>query len=111
MIRITDEAEAFTLLEKFKAADFDFTVPHARFFRSPQEVVFFSFCPAGITRGAKVFVFSNPPPSGELENDLLREIMNIAGDDAADTARELALEVIREHLENKSASHYFFDAH
>lgn len=111
MIRITDEAEAFTLLEKFKAADFDFTVPHAKFFRTPQEVVFFSFCPAGTARGAKVFVFANPPASGEIENELLSAVMNISGDDAADAARELALDVIREHLENKSASHYFFDAH
>lgn len=111
MIRITDEAEAFTLLEKFKAADFDFTVPHAKFFRSPQEVVFFMFCPSGVARGAQVFVLNNPPASGEIEKELLSAVMTFGGDDAADATRELGLDVIREHLENKSATHYFFDAH
>lgn len=118
MIRITDEAEAFTILEKFRAADFDFTVAHAKFFRSPlreesygQEMIFFLFCPSGAARGAQVFVLGNPPVSGELENELLSAIMNFGGDAAADTTRELALEAIRDLLENKSAGHYFFDAH
>jgi hypothetical protein len=111
LIRITDEAEAFLILEKYKAADFDFTVAQAKFFRSPKEIIFFLFCPAGVARGAQVFVLGNPPASGELENDLLTAVMNFSGDEAAEATRELALEVIREHLENKSASHYFFDAH
>lgn len=111
MIHIADEAGAFLLLEKFQAADFDFSIAHAKFFRTPEEIVFFLFCPSGVARGAKVFVLGNPPASGELESELLGAVMRIGGDDVADSTRELALEVIRDHLENKSASHYFFDAH
>jgi hypothetical protein len=111
MLHITDEAEAFTILESFNAADFDFSVQHARFLRSPQHVVFFLFCPAGKSKGARVFVFDNPPIAGEIESDLLNEILKLSGDPPADSLREHASDVIRNFVETKQAGHYFFDAH
>jgi hypothetical protein len=108
---ISDEAEAFSILETFGAADFDFGVHHARFLRSPQQVVFFLFCPEGKSKGARVFVFDNPPVAGEIETDLLSTVMKLGGDKHAEELREYASEVIREHLETKGAGHYFFDAH
>lgn len=108
---ISDEAEAFSILETFGAADFDFGIHHARFLRSPQHVVFFLFCPAGKSKGARVFVFDNPPVAGEIETSLLNEVLKFGGDEHADALREHASEVIREFLETKGASHYFFDAH
>ncbi len=111
MLIITDEAESFSILESFAAAEFDYSVQHAKFFRSPEKVVFFLFCPDGIMKGARVFVFDNPPIAGEIETDLLKIIMSFNGDKHADLLREHASEVIREHLETKGADHYFFDAH
>jgi hypothetical protein len=108
---VIDEAEAFLVLESFGAADFDFSSQQATFFHSPQQIVFLAFCPSGVMKGARVFVFDNPPVVGQIEKDLLKEILNIEGDSHADELRELASEVIREYLETKSASGYFFDAH
>lgn len=111
MIRITDEAEAFAVLEELSAVDFDFTQQHAKFLRSPKRMVFFLFCPAGTAKGAHVFLFDNPPVAGEIENDLLSAVMQFGGDAHADELRERGSEAIREFLETKSAGHYFFDAH
>jgi hypothetical protein len=111
LIRITDEAEAFTILEQLHAAVFDYSIPHARFFRTPAQVVFFMFAPQGVTKGAHVFVFDNPPAAGDIETQLLNAVLGFSGDAHADELRELAAEVIREFLESKSAEHYFFDAH
>jgi hypothetical protein len=111
VISITDEVDAFSVLEKFDAADFDFTVHHARFLRSDKQFAFLLFCCEGVAKGARVFLFDNPPVAGDIENNLLSELMNFQGDKLADAARELALETVREFLETKSADHYFFDAH
>lgn len=111
MIRITDEADAFTILETFGAADFDFTEQQVHFLRTPQHVVFFLFCPEGIAKGAHMFLFDNPPVAGEIENDLLGAVMQFEGDAHADALREAATETIRDYLETKGAGHYFFDAH
>lgn len=111
MIRIADEAEAFTILEELNAADFDFTQQQAKFLHSPKRVVFFLFCPAGTAKGAHVFLFDNPPVAGEIENKLLNAVMQFGGDAHADELRERGAEAIREFLETKSAGHYFFDAH
>ncbi len=111
MITITDEVEAFSILEQFDAADFDFTIHHSRFLRSEKQIVFLLFCSKGVAKGAKVFLFDNPPVAGEIENNLLGELMKFGGDIHADAARDQSLEVIREFLETKSADHYFFDAH
>lgn len=111
MIKITDEAEAFSILESFNAADFDFTIQHVRFLRSPTQIVFFVFCPQGISKGAHVFTFDNPVVAGDIETRLLHSIMQFGGDEHSDSLREFASEVIREFLETKGASHYFFDAH
>jgi hypothetical protein len=111
VIKITDEAEAFTILEPFGAADFDFTIQHAQFLLSSKQIVFFLFCPTGISKGAHVFTFDNPPIAGEIENQLLSAIMQFGGDQHSDSLREAASEAIREFLETKGANHYFFDAH
>jgi len=108
---ITDEVEAFSLLEKFGAADFDFAVHHARFLRADNRLAFLLFCCEGSAKGARVFLFGNPPVTGDIENNLLSELMRFGGDQHADAARDLALESVREFLETKSADHYFFDAH
>lgn len=111
MNRISDEAEAFSILETFGAADFDFTRQHAHFLRSPKQIVCFLFCPEGISKGTHVFTFENPPLAGEIENELLVAIMQFGGDQYSDALREAGAELIREFLETKSAGHYFFDAH
>jgi len=111
VIKISDEAEAFSILESFGIADFDFTIQHARFLRSPEQVACFLFCPQGISKGAHVYTFENPPRAGEIEKELLVEIMQFSGDEHADALREAGAELIREFLETKSAGHYFFDAH
>lgn len=111
MNKITDEAEAFSILESFGAADFDFTIQHARFLRSPKQIVFFLFCPQGISKGAHVFTFDNPAVAGDIETKLLHSILQFGGDNDSNAIRELGSEVIREFLETKSADHYFFDAH
>ncbi len=108
---ITDEAEVFSVLEQLHAADFDYAVRQAKFFRTPELVAFFMFCPDGTQKGARLFLFDNPPVMGEIENDLLSAVMKFSGDASADSLRETASEVIREYLETKSANQYFFDAH
>lgn len=108
---IDDEAEAFNILEQFGAAEFDFTKQQVRFLRSPEQLVFFLFCPEGISKGAHVFVLVNPPAPGEIETELLSAVMKFDGDEASDSLRENAVEVLRNYIENKNAGHYFFDAH
>lgn len=111
MIRITDEAVVFSMLEKFGAAEFDYSVHQARFMRSASEFIFFLFCSKGASKGAQVFVFGNPPAAGDIEQNLLRELLQFGNDEYAESARDLAIDAVREYLETKDAREYFFDAH
>lgn len=111
MIIITDQIRIFTLLEDASRADFDPKSIHVDMFVTEINTAFLVFCPEGIAKGAVLFLMEKPLLPGELERDLLPQIMNIHGDAQADALRELAEEKIRALIENKPATGYFFDAH
>jgi hypothetical protein len=108
---LTDQVRIFTLLEAASRADFDPKCVHVDVFSTDHNTAFLVFCPDGIAKGALLFLMEKPLLPGELERELLPQIMNIHGDVHADVLRELAEEKIRALIENKPATGYFFDAH
>jgi hypothetical protein len=111
MESLFDEVQIFKILEEYGKADFDPKGVHVDVFATDHNTAFLAFCPAGICKGALLFMMSKPILPGEIERDLLPQIMNIHGDTHADALREIAEEKIRALIENKPATGYFFDAH
>jgi hypothetical protein len=108
---VNDQIHIFSLLEHANRADFSPTAAHVDIFTHDNETAFLTFCPEGICKGALLFLLNHPLLPGEIERDLLPEIMNIHGDSHADELRELAEQKVRLLIEQKPASGYFFDAH
>jgi hypothetical protein len=108
---ISDQVRIFSLLEGASRADFDPKCVHVDVFIAEHNTAFLLFCPEGIAKGAVLCMMENPLLPGEIERDLLPQIMTIQGDPHADALRELAEEKIRALIENKPAAGYFFDAH
>lgn len=111
MVIFKDQVEIFIILEATNRADFSPTAAHVDIFTHDNETAFLTFCPEGTRKGALLFLLNHPLLPGEIERDLLPEIMNIHGDAHADELRELAEEKVRSLIEQKPASGYFFDAH
>lgn len=106
-----DQVSIFSLLEAANRANFDPRLPYVDLFATENHTALLVFCPEGIRKGAVLFLMEKPLLPGELERELLPQIMNIHGDAHADALRELAEEKIRALIENKPATGYFFDAH
>jgi hypothetical protein len=108
---LNDQILIFSLLELANRADFNPTAAHVDIFTHENATAFLTFCPEGTRKGALLFLLNHPLLPGEIERELLPEIMNINGDTFADNLRELAEERVRMLIEQKPASGYFFDAH
>lgn len=111
MESLFDEVQIFNILEENGKADFDPTHSCVDIFNLTDKTAFLFFCAHGVSKGARLYLLHDPLLPGEVERDLLPEIMKIQGDPFSDELREIAEEKIRYIIEQKRADGYFFDAH
>lgn len=111
MIIISDPVDVFRILEKHGEDEFDVSRSHCAFFPCDHSLAVLFFCPEGILKGPRLYLFIKPFHFSEIETALINDLDAFDGDVHFEKARTHLLEELRKYLETRSASSFFFDAH